>query len=53
MLESARNGHETESAQQLVARPTAAQDRSVSRNEPHPNHNAIARSASLGIPQLP
>ena len=47
MLISARNGHEAESAQQPVARPTAAQDRPVSRNEPHPNHNAIARPASL------
>ena len=47
MLISARNGHEAESAQQPVARPTAAQDRSVSRNEPQTNHNAIARPASL------
>ena len=47
MLISARNGHEAESAQQPVARPTAAQGRSVSRNEPQPNHNAITRPASL------
>ncbi len=46
MLVSARNGHEAESAQQPVTRPTAAQDRSVSRNEPHTNHNAITRPAS-------
>ncbi len=47
MLVSARNGHEAESAQQPVARPTAAQDRSVSRNEPHTNHSAVTRSASF------
>jgi hypothetical protein len=43
MLLSARNGHEAESAQQPVARPTAAQDRPVSRT----NHTAVARPAPL------
>jgi hypothetical protein len=47
MLLSARNGHELESAQQPVARPTAAQDRPVSRNESHTNHAALPRSAIL------
>ena len=47
MLKSARNGHEAENAQQPVARPTAAQDRSVSRNEPQPNHTAVTRQAPL------
>jgi len=47
MLISARNGHEADSAQQPVARPTATQDRPVSRNESHPNHNAIRRPAPL------
>jgi hypothetical protein len=47
MLISARNGHEAESAQQPVARPAAAQDRSVSRDEPQPNHSAVTRQAPL------
>ena len=47
MLISARNGHEAENAQQPVARPTAAQNRSVSRNESQPNHTAGARVAPL------
>ena len=47
MLISARNGHEAESAQQPVARPPAAQDRSVSRNESQPNHTAVTRQAPL------
>ena len=41
MLLSARNGHEAENAQQPVARPTAAQDRPVSRNESQTNHTAV------------
>ena len=45
MLLSARNGHEAESAQQPVARPAAAQDRPVSRNESQPNHSAVSRPA--------
>src|SRR5215471_13824938 len=51
-LLSARNGHEAESAQQPVARPTAAPDRPVSRNDSHPNHNAISRSASSAPPEF-
>jgi hypothetical protein len=47
MLPSARNGHEAENAQQPVARPTAAQDRPVSRNESHTNHTAVTRPAPL------
>ena len=47
MLISDRNGHEAENAQQPVARPTAAQNRSVSRNESQPNHTAVARVAPL------
>jgi len=49
MLRSARNGHEAESAQQPVARPTAAQDRPVPRNESQtqPNHTAVARPGLL------
>src|SRR5579864_4457360 len=43
MLLPARNGHETESAQQPVAIPAAAQDRPVARNESHTNHSAAAR----------
>ena len=44
-LLSARNGHEAENAQQPVARPTAAPDRPVSRNESQPNHSAVSRPA--------
>jgi KaiC/GvpD/RAD55 family RecA-like ATPase len=47
MLLSARNGQEAENAQQPVARPTAAQDRPVSRNESQPNHTAPSRPAPL------
>ena len=47
MVISARNGHEAESAQQPVARPTAAQDRPVTRNESQPNHTAARRPAPL------
>jgi hypothetical protein len=47
MLLSARNGNEAESAQQPVARPTAAQDRPVSRNESQTNHTATARPSPL------
>jgi hypothetical protein len=47
MLLSARNGHEAESAQRPVARPTAARDRPVSRNESQPNHTAPSRPAPL------
>jgi hypothetical protein len=47
MLRSARNGHEAENAQQPVARPTAAKDRPVSRNESPTNDTAGARLAPL------
>src|SRR5271154_6057336 len=47
MLISARNGHKAESAQRPVTTPAAAQDRPVSKNEPHQNENALRRSASL------
>jgi hypothetical protein len=47
MLISACNGHEAESAQQPVARPTATQDRPVTRNESQPNHTAVRRPAPL------
>ena len=46
---SARNGHEAEKAQQPAARPTAAQDRPVSRNESQPNHNALQRPAPVAF----
>jgi hypothetical protein len=46
MLLSARNGN-TESAQQPVATPTAAQDRPVSRNESHTSHIALSRPEPL------
>jgi len=44
-LLSARNGHQAESVQQPVARPAAAQDRPVSRNESQPDHSAGSRPA--------
>ena len=49
MLISARNEHEAEKAQLPVARPTAAQDRPVSRNESQPNHSALQRPAPAGF----
>ena len=47
MLLSARNGQEAENAQQPVARPTAAQDRPVSRNESQTNHIGLSRPEPL------